>query len=562
MRSASRGLASARWIPAATVLVAVAALVAGAGSHPAFAQPPVSAILEFDSPPPDFVYQAGDPISFTLKVQTTSSGPVVTGAGFSAQEYWRRLYFTDPLGRIVINAAEASIHSERQPSQCLSRGLVLQETAIPVVPVEVLEGTAATPPLEPFYREYTVTNAGRFFDLSQPGHYQVKAVIPLQVFTVAGDLINDCDQTQAQMVVNVGDGTSAQSFFIESNILEFVVVNTVPPAAPGPVTVQPVDTATGGTPVTVTFSDVTAPGATSLTTGGSGPAPPANFSLGNPPVFYDITTTAGYTPPVAVCVHWVQGTFGSDAAEAGLRFFHFENEAWTDVTTPPAPGLPNPNTVANQICGSVTTLSPFAAFAQTSQSGGGGGPANRPPTASAGPARTVVVGTAVTLAGSARDPDRQPGPLTFHWSQTSGPPVTLSSTTIARPRFTPTAVGVHGFSLTASDGNATSAPSSTTVTARYTYRATLPRVRTLTVGSAIPVAFTLVDARRVVMGNAVAQARLVKPPATTPAVTVTVPFTGGLYQTSLPTAGLSAGSWRLDIVLDDGTTHSVPIRLR
>ena len=312
----------------------------------------------------------------------------------------------------------------------------------------------------------------------------------------------------------------------------------------------------------MTFSAVTAPGATSLTTSGTGPEPPANFSLGNPPVFYDITTTAGYTPPVAVCVHWVQGTFGSDAAEASLRFFHFEDEAWTDVTTPSTPGHPNPDTVANQICGSVTTLSPFAPFAQ-SVPGGPGGPSNKAPIASAGPAQKVTVGAVVTLRGSARDPDRKPSPLTLQWSQTSGPPVTLSSLTIARPKFTPTVVGVYGFTLAVSDG-LSSAQASTTVSARYVFRALMPRVRTLTVGSVIPVAFTLTDAKRVVMGTAAADARLVKPPGTVPAVTATVPFSSqqGQYQVNIPTAGLSAGAWRLDIVLDDGTTHSIPIRLR
>jgi hypothetical protein len=379
------------------------------------------------------------------------------------------------------------------------------------------------------------------------------------VLTVAADLIADCDQAQAETVLNVGDGTGAQSFLIESNSLEFVVVNTIPPVSPGPVTVQPVDTTTGGTPATVTFSGVTSPGATSLTTAGAGPPAPANFSVGNPPVFYDISTTAGYTPPVTVCVHWTQGAFGSDAAEAGLRFFHFEGAAWADVTTASSPGHANPDTVGNQICGSVTTLSPFAAFASAGQN-------NRPPTADAGADQTVIVGGVVTLHGSASDPDNGPGPLTLQWSQASGPPVALSSSTASTPTFTPAKVGTYGLTLTARDGDLTSAPDSTTVTAQYKFGGFDPPLGkdTFKTGSTIPVKFKLFNAKGAAVGTAVATLRFVKPPATTPAVTAIVPFDKkeSKYQFDLKTKGLSAGTWRLDVVLDDGTTYSITVKLR
>ena len=44
--------------------------------------------------------------------------------------------------------------------------------------------------------------------------------------------------------------------------------------------------------VTLTFDDVTAGGATTVTAAAAGPPPPSGFKLTNPPVYYDIQTTA------------------------------------------------------------------------------------------------------------------------------------------------------------------------------------------------------------------------------------------------------------------------------
>jgi hypothetical protein len=76
---------------------------------------------------------------------------------------------------------------------------------------------------------------------------------------------------------------------------------------------------------------------------------------------------------------------------------------------------------------------------------------DRAPLAKAGPDATVTAGAPVTLDGSASsDLDRDP--LTFSWTQTGGPEVTLATPTEAIAGFTPTANGTYSFQLTVSDG--------------------------------------------------------------------------------------------------------------
>ncbi len=86
--------------------------------------------------------------------------------------------------------------------------------------------------------------------------------------------------------------------------------------------------------------------------------------------------------------------------------------------------------------------------------GGFGGGGNLPPAANAGADQSVLVGATVTLAGSGSDPDGGPSPLTYAWSQTAGPSVTISNPTQANATVTPATAGAYGFRLTVSDGAA------------------------------------------------------------------------------------------------------------
>ncbi|HVA55040.1 MAG TPA: RHS repeat-associated core domain-containing protein [Gammaproteobacteria bacterium] len=86
------------------------------------------------------------------------------------------------------------------------------------------------------------------------------------------------------------------------------------------------------------------------------------------------------------------------------------------------------------------------------------------PTISAGGNQTVAPGSLVTLNGSGTASGDGPLPLSFQWSQLSGPAVTLSNPNIATPTFTAGAAGsTYGFQLIGSDGLA-SATATVTVT--------------------------------------------------------------------------------------------------
>jgi len=125
------------------------------------------------------------------------------------------------------------------------------------------------------------------------------------------------------------------------------------PPAPTPVgsdvVVTPTDSTTGAEPVTLVFEDVTVSGGTSLTTSDSGDPPLSGFQLGDPPKYYEITTTASYVGTIYVCISYSGVTF-SGPPEA-LRLYHYEG-GWIDCTDVV-------DTENETICGWVSSLSPF-----------------------------------------------------------------------------------------------------------------------------------------------------------------------------------------------------------
>lgn len=129
-----------------------------------------------------------------------------------------------------------------------------------------------------------------------------------------------------------------------------LVVNNTPTGLG--VSVLPVDSGTGTSPVSLTFSNVTQAGVTSLAISKSGPATPSGFAVGTPPIYFNLSTTAGYKPPITVCINYAGISFPKNTP----ALFHYENGAWVNVTT-------SVDTTKMIICGNVTSLSPFALFA-------------------------------------------------------------------------------------------------------------------------------------------------------------------------------------------------------
>jgi hypothetical protein len=90
---------------------------------------------------------------------------------------------------------------------------------------------------------------------------------------------------------------------------------------------------------------------------------------------------------------------------------------------------------------------------------------NASPVASAGTSQIVVIGTEVTLDGSASS-DADGDPLIYFWvfsSKPTGSKATLSSVSIANPKFTPDLPGAYSFSLVVNDGKVNSTPSTVTI---------------------------------------------------------------------------------------------------
>ena len=172
----------------------------------------------------------------------------------------------------------------------------------------------------------------------------------------------------------------------------------------------PVDVATGFGPVTLTFDSVTQPGHTVLVIGVVGPPPPPGYADGNPPRYYDLSTTAAFAGSVEVCVAYAGTTFGG-----APTLWHFENAAWDNITIRHDPAR-------QEICGDTLSLSPFALFA----------PINQPPSLSL-PASLVVeatgaAGASVTYTATASDPED--GPVTPLCAPASGSIFPLPRTTV------------------------------------------------------------------------------------------------------------------------------------
>jgi hypothetical protein len=152
---------------------------------------------------------------------------------------------------------------------------------------------------------------------------------------------------------------NSQSIFVglPRNITaHFVPVGNTTPGENVPI-LNPIDTASGQpSPIDLNFSNVTGGGSTSVTSSQSGPPPPKGFRLGNPPTYYDISTTATFTGAVTVCINYSSASYNN---ENTLRLWHLNTSTnlWEDITT-------TLDTTNKVICGQTTSLSPFVVMEQ------------------------------------------------------------------------------------------------------------------------------------------------------------------------------------------------------
>lgn len=116
--------------------------------------------------------------------------------------------------------------------------------------------------------------------------------------------------------------------------------------------------------VEITFPTIGTAGSTTVTSLNATPVTmPEGFAvlnmIGNP-VYYEIKTTASFTPPVKVCLTYTDAQLGG-ADESTLRLMHEEAGVFVDRTI----GAPATDPALNRICGEVSSFSQFAIGVRT-----------------------------------------------------------------------------------------------------------------------------------------------------------------------------------------------------
>ncbi len=166
-------------------------------------------------------------------------------------------------------------------------------------------------------------------------------------------MVDATDQFFSFDIINSSSGYPLSQVYVgQTTVIAPPALNT--PAGTN-ISVTPTDAATLLSPVTLKFSDVTSAGETTVTLSNTGlTAPGYEILTAGLPIYLYVTTTAGYTGNVQVCVNYGQLITGNPSS---LELLHFVNGQPPPVVIYPATG----GTLnASQICGTVTSLSPFA----------------------------------------------------------------------------------------------------------------------------------------------------------------------------------------------------------
>jgi hypothetical protein len=121
--------------------------------------------------------------------------------------------------------------------------------------------------------------------------------------------------------------------------------------------------------ISLTFSNVTSSGITTVNETQTGPSPPHGFKLvTQTPTYIDVKTTANFTGVIQLEIPY-NSTGLSQNDQNNLRLMHWNEtlQQWTDVTT-------RVDTVNHVIYGETTSFSPFAIMIRIIMHRHGGGP--------------------------------------------------------------------------------------------------------------------------------------------------------------------------------------------
>ena len=109
-----------------------------------------------------------------------------------------------------------------------------------------------------------------------------------------------------------------------------------------------------GNGVLLNYSDVTSAGVSSLQVTENGPDPPSGLQIVpvDPPIYYNISTTAAYSGLITIQINYDEAQLNV-MSEDELKLYHYDDGSFVDITI-------EVNTVENYIKGQTSSLSEFA----------------------------------------------------------------------------------------------------------------------------------------------------------------------------------------------------------